>query len=385
MVCYPSAVAMSSSWHCSRVLFAGVLLVGLHGVHGLVPKPSKPTDILGVANQFEIDGDDDDGEDLTGERQLSLLNTLDANAERTSDIFDVLQSYWQKVAAFFGVEQDVQQCPQLSLNPDTEALALRMKQGPVFAEAKAFEAASAPGPHHVFISGPAHGGTTAMYNLVGTSPLASNICRAKTTCCEGSWLLLKRGLMEYKKRFFPEYPRDWNDALKVFSEYWNTSKKVLIEKSPESLSKFTHIYRDLNATGKRVSFIYVTRSPCYPPEAHIKFAPRMHELTHQIDELKALGARVLVVRMEDLEHDPYATAREVLEFVPELQSLDPTVNSIDSEQVKFEGGERAIPIAQFVASRDFTYGRRHGKIVHSNAEDRRLMRKLGYPETLVQQ
>jgi len=297
------------------------------------------------------------------------------------------ESAFERAASFMGLgsdERDLQVCPRLDLNPDAKMLDLQMKSGPVRVATTLAQSSFPKEPHHVFISGPAHGGTTAMYNLLSTSPEASNICAAKTLCCEGTWLLERRHLMTHKQRNSPEYPRDWNSALGVFSEYWNMSKKVLLEKSPESASKFTRIYEDLKSSGKRVSFIYVTRSSCYPPHTEVKFTPRLSVIVKQVAKLKAAGARVLVVKMEDLENDPYGVARKVLGFLPELQSVDPMSSSIDGDMVKQQGAERSIPLALFASGNNFTYGLlKDGRPAYSTAKQRNLLRQLGYAENFI--
>lgn len=369
--------------------FACFIVFHIPSSRGLVPKAILDGDLGGQVVSKSA---------FAKELQHSDLSVMDVSAHAGglstwSRLTDLMQSIWESFTNAYSLrgvrEQDKQLCPRLSLNPDSQSLALQMQSGPVKTDAMLAELTVAKDrkqPHHVFISGPAHGGTTAMYNLISSSPEASNICAAKTLCCEGSWLLIKRSLMTHKNRNSPAYPRDWNEALDIFNEYWNTSKKVLVEKSPESVRKFTRIYEDLTSAGKRVSFIYVTRSPCYPPEAKVRFTftSRLRHIVQQVAELRALGARVLVVKMEDLEHDPYGVAKQVLSFLPELQSLDPMVNSIDAEVVKQEGGERSVPLAIFANEHNFTYGLRHGEPVYSTAEERRLLRELDYPENFVQ-
>jgi hypothetical protein len=84
-----------------RNIFASILLTSVFDVHGLVAKPSNPTQLLGDETQVEID------DDISyGERPVSLLNLVDSHAEQSnSDIFDVVKSsfrrYWQKLTALF--------------------------------------------------------------------------------------------------------------------------------------------------------------------------------------------------------------------------------------------------------------------------------------------
>lgn len=273
-------------------------------------------------------------------------------------------------------------CPVFSFGPNKQALADRMKAGPVHAEEAAYESSRTLDgqPRHLFISGPAYGGTTALYSLISTSPAVSNLCGAQSLNCEGSWLLIQEGLMPYETRWDPMYPQDWNEALGVFKRYWNLSQPILAEKSPNSALKFTQIWGDLQRTGERASFLYIVRSPCYPPHSTV-WEDHMDGIVEQVNMLRAAGARVLVIRLEELLIDPYGVAEDLLEFMPRLGSLDPARAGLGHAPMVEEGDERSIPVANFTeAHSPFWFGTSAttNATLSTSPEVARDMAELGY-------
>merc|ERR1712176_1598130 len=89
-----------------------------------------------------------------------------------------------------------------------------------------------------------YSGSTALLNLLSTSPTASNLCAGQKWACEGHYLLVDKKLipsLEWGDLKNPTWPEDWNDALSVWEKVWNTSKTVFMVKSPpERLQSGSH-------------------------------------------------------------------------------------------------------------------------------------------------
>lgn len=231
-----------------------------------------------------------------------------------------------------------QPCPAFE-NPDFDALRQRETSGPVHAppEAVTSEADST----YLFLLVPPYHGSTALLNFLATSPAASTLCAAGTWACEGTWLLMDEGLLDQENRWDEEKPEKWGEALSVFERYWDRRKRVKIEKSPPNLPKAARIYREFSRLGKRVRFIMMTTSPCYKVTK-----PKHREMLH--DARLALPSRALLhIRYEELLRDPYAQAARILDFLPELRSLDPARGGLRKSDV----GRRGTPVVPYVLTR----------------------------------
>lgn len=193
---------------------------------------------------------------------------------------------------------------------------------------------------YVFITGLPYTGTTTLYGLLSTSPQTSNLCKGGGNCCEGAPVLVKAGLWPVRQALNPAFPADWNQALAVYSNYWNMSKPILVEKSVNNMKRFPRLYQTLRSTGAKASFIYVVRSTCF--FRHNQWGPNgwvagMNELLQSAQYMRSVGAKVLIVKWEDMVGDPYAVAQDLVNFLPALESLDPTKNGLhDAPYVTLE-------------------------------------------------
>jgi hypothetical protein len=219
-------------------------------------------------------------------------------------------------------------------------------------------------PHYVFIAGGAYTGTTGLLGLLSSSPEVSNLCGAGTICCEGSWLLINKGLVDMKIRNDPRYPKDWRKALDIFSNYWDLSKPVLVDKSPDYLGRFSRIWQDLGPTGAKVSFIYLVASPCYflssPTLRHgSDRAALMSDwrrivaiMKGEVTKLRAAGANVIVLKAENIIGDPHGVASKLLDFIPELRSVDPTQSGVGGAPYVESGQARSQSAYEFANASD---------------------------------
>lgn len=273
-------------------------------------------------------------------------------------------------------------CPMGGIVPDQEALKRDIAAGPVFPSMSEYEARieavrkvvqrdmklspadqvtqqQAPAktmPHqYVFITGLAYTGTTSIYGLLSTSPKTSNLCAGFGNCCEGAPLLEKAGLWPESQAGNPAYPADWKASLAVYNQFWNMSQPILIEKSVGNMARFPKIWNAVRSMGAKASFIFVVRSTCFfkhnlwPPNGWLT---GMNDVLQNAEVLRNAGARVLLVKWEDMVGNPYGVARELLKFLPELVSLDPRQSGLhDAPYVTLEHQDmRAVPAATFSSS-----------------------------------
>jgi len=221
----------------------------------------------------------------------------------------------------------------------------RRKKGPVFARKAA--APRKDGVHeHLFVISWPYTGSTALLGLLSSSPEVSTLCGAGTFACEGHELLVKANLIPKNTWVYlknPDYPADWNEALRVYSHTWNMSKAVLVAKDPPNYFKVAKIAHNLARTGKRVVFLLLTMSPFSQPAG--KHLARGNPQT-LIDAFRSAPTdQMHHIRYEDLIRDPYGEAQRILDFLPSLRSLDPAVSKLEG---KHFGSQRDKSIVDYV-------------------------------------
>lgn len=183
-------------------------------------------------------------------------------------------------------------------------------------------------PVNLFLFVPPYWGSTALLSLIASSPRATTLCEAGTANCEGTWLLIKAGLMQEGTRWDPELP-DWSEAFRLFSSIWEEGKQVRVEKSPPNIAKVAELVKYFAKRKDEVAFLVMTRSPCFTTRGtDMDWRKYALILAEALDVLKVSGSKHKVVRYEDLLFDPYGTASEILDFLPSLEALDPNLNNL---------------------------------------------------------
>lgn len=202
---------------------------------------------------------------------------------------------------------------------------------------------------YVFITGLPYSGTTSLYGLLSTSPQASNLCKGLQLCCEGAPILANAGLWPVSQALNPAFPADWKKAITVYSKFWNMSKPILLEKSVNNMKRFPRLYQTLHSMGAKASFIYVVRSTCFSRPGIYGangWVTGMTEVLQSAQYMRNAGAKVLIVKWEELVGNPYAVTQDLMNFLPELVSLDPTKNGLHDSSF-LDQNMRAVPAATF--------------------------------------
>lgn len=279
-------------------------------------------------------------------------------------------------------------CPTGGLHPDIELLIRNMKTGPVRASSNVTMEPAATrnkGPHYVFITGMPYSGTTALYGLVSTSPHASNLCSGLGQCCEGGPLLLNEGYIPYNVPTDPRYPRDWDEAVKIYERHWNMSAPIVVEKSVTNLYRFPKIWATLKKRHARVTFVYLARSKCFynHPDLWYSWRAEIKDVVEMAEVLRRDGAGFHIVKDEDMLSDPYSFANKLLGIIPELESLDPMLSGLHSapyvNQSKWAVGQgdfRALSVASYVYLKRFFLTQFPG--LPFTSFESLWMQKLGY-------
>jgi len=244
-----------------------------------------------------------------------------------------------------GAEHRVR-CPPFR-NPNLTALQEQRHHGPVLAS----KHGKAGSPLHLFLLSLPNAGSTALASLIGTSPQATLLCSAASQSphswpehCEGTWELIREGVIHsLERRWEPEEPSDWAAALRVYERFWNLSRSVRVDKSPPNVAKVNQIVKYFTQSRKAAAFIVLTHASCSPGH---QGSPQHQNAEMIVHAAKSTGGfPVLMVPYEDLLRDPYDVARRILEFMPALEELDPSVPGLPQEG---PDGGRELSVVDYV-------------------------------------
>ncbi len=183
-----------------------------------------------------------------------------------------------------------------------------------------------------------------MHEIVCSSPQVSptNIFGVR----EGLGLPEIRAMVDYRLEWEEEYLHPWQSIREMWLRYWDTSRPILMDKSPPNLMRAESIQESFDPA----SFIVMTRNPY----AHAEGMMRRNGLSpHAAAEfsIKCLGyqrrnaqrlERRCLIRYEDLLIDPNAVEHRLRSLMPELDKV-----SIPPLLTAHNHKHRTMPITDF--------------------------------------
>jgi hypothetical protein len=192
------------------------------------------------------------------------------------------------------------------------------------------------GARHLFLLSPPLSGSTAITQLIKTSPNVS-VFPGKG---EGQHLPEARNILFVDERWNPELPIDWVKVRKIFFQYWSPVKPIRFEKSPPNIVRAIELERVF----KNPSFLITLRnpyaqiegllrrqwhfnkhgpqsstSPPLTPKVAAEFWVKVAEF--QLYNLEHLG-NTCFFTYEELAERPDDTIRRITDFLPGLGALD---------------------------------------------------------------
>jgi hypothetical protein len=183
---------------------------------------------------------------------------------------------------------------------------------------------------YLFVLCPPYSGSTLLWKLLSTSINVSSLP------LEGQFLPELKELMR-DKPWDATHALPWPEIKRVWESYWDTSKPVLVEKSPPNLIRT----REIQAHFQPVKFVIMVRNPYAQSEGLMRrnnwkvnraanFA--MMCLRAQLRNAQELDD-ALVMTYESLVQDPARACGQLAAFMPPLADMDHTasfeVHSID--------------------------------------------------------
>jgi hypothetical protein len=215
-----------------------------------------------------------------------------------------------------------------------------------------------------------------MHEIICSSPKVSpnNIFGTR----EGIALPEIRRLLDHRKLWDERSKYPWPLIKKEWLRYWDTSKPILLDKSPANLIRASFIREHF----RPASFIVMTCNPY----AHCERLIRRNGLTveaaaffsmkclrHQRRNAGRLQNRC-VIRYEDLVQDPPAIKQKLVQFMPELESV--IVNKVFTAP---NSKHQRLPITDFNAeSIARLTAEQISSLTRAFAKDADVMASFGY-------
>lgn len=198
----------------------------------------------------------------------------------------------------------------------------------------------------LFVLCPPYAGSTLMHEILCSSRnvSATNVFGVR----EGHGLPEIRRLVGHEHDWDAGFDYPWPAIKAHWLQYWDTSKPVLMDKSPPNLLRAVALQQCFDPA----DFIVMTRDPYAHAEAMMRrnrldaaaaAAFSLRCLEHQRDNLERLE-RTCLVRYEDLIADGRAVAQRLSDFVPALGTL-----RVDGTFTAHNREGRALPLTDFNA------------------------------------
>lgn len=178
---------------------------------------------------------------------------------------------------------------------------------------------------YVFILSAPLCGSTLLNEIFSTSNNVSTNNEWGTR--EGQKLPTTREMMfDHEERWNEDYKFDWKFIKREWRKYWDTTKPILVEKSPPNIIRTKEIEKTFNPS----YFILLVRDPYAQCEGlmrrknlHIEDAAQLVLERFRIQKENLLTLKhTLLVKYEDMCDETKSFKADLLSFLPELEDID---------------------------------------------------------------
>ena len=200
----------------------------------------------------------------------------------------------------------------------------------------------------LIVLGMSFSGASALEGLLGTSGVITDLCKSDTWQCENTVLLERMGFINENVHCDPEdvTAAEFAYAYKDFAnKWWDMSKPVLMDKTPQNLCRPTKIRDAAAKLGVNVKFVVLTRHPfSWTSEKHpFNQGYYVEQMVMARNLLADPSMSTLQVRYEDMAWNMDAVIQSVKAFVPEVSNIDPWRSSLSDDS----GAERGLPVGKY--------------------------------------
>ena len=211
----------------------------------------------------------------------------------------------------------------------------------------------------LIVLGLSFSGTSALEGLLGTSGVITDLCKSNTWQCENTVLLEDMGFINENVHCDPDdvTAAEFAYAYKDFAnKWWDMSKPVLMDKTPQNLCRPTKIRDAAAKLGVNVKFVVLTRHPfSWTSEKHpFNQGYYMEQMVMARNLLADPTMSTLQVRYEDMAWNMDEVIKSVKAFVPEVSAIDPWRSSLSDDS----GAERGLPVGKYFQQKPLEWVRK---------------------------
>ena len=211
----------------------------------------------------------------------------------------------------------------------------------------------------LIVLGMSFSGTSALEGLLGTSGVITDLCKSNTWQCENTVLLEDMGFINENVHCDPDdvTAAEFAYAYKDFAnKWWDMSKPVLMDKTPQNLCRPTKIRDAAAKLGVNVKFVVLTRHPfSWTSEKHpFNQGYYMEQMVMARNLLADPTMSTLQVRYEDMAWNMDEVIKSIKAFVPEVSAIDPWRSSLSDDS----GAERGLPVGKYFQQKPLEWVRK---------------------------
>jgi hypothetical protein len=214
-------------------------------------------------------------------------------------------------------------------------------------------------PIYLVLLVPPGDGSSALEGLLSSSPAVSTMCNHCSWQCEATWSLCHQGIggtgaspTYAREILFPcDIDKRWDPTLTnwsaVYDAFWaedfwdDPTKPLLMDKSPPNLIKVPELVEYFNQVGADYRFIAMARHPCTASHDGTGLGPNVatEPFSHMFERAEAAAdpAKFFKISYDDLVTRPDLVAQELLDWMPELVSVDFAVSYIHGAEMSTLG------------------------------------------------
>ena len=177
---------------------------------------------------------------------------------------------------------------------------------------------------YLFILSPPFCGSTLLTEIISSSKNVS--CNNNIGLKEGQHLPLAHKLLFTEDRWDPNKEIDWKKIKNIWHKYWDSSKEILLEKSPPNICRAENI----NQFFENSKYICLTRNPYAQIQSNVRryqtnvldaTKKYISYLNFQKDNLEKLE-NTLLISYEELTDNSIHTKEKIVKFLPELNDIN---------------------------------------------------------------
>ena len=218
-----------------------------------------------------------------------------------------------------------------------------------------FEAQRTPArrtkPIYLIIAVPAFQGSSGLEGLFSSSPSVSTMCAKSVWQCEATATLMREGVFTRSSRYHPD-ATNWTHVYEVYNSLelgsiWNDpTRPILMDKSPPNLAKSKSMVEFFEKNQMDYRFVAMSRHPCmYGRMTDASFSLLMSYMRDVLANVPE--EKIFKISYNDFVSRPDRVARNLLNWLPELVTLDINSSHLEWSGALGGGMGRVIPGTDF--------------------------------------